>query len=91
MELRERMERIKDGLELRDSHRTELEKSVMENRGRAVQPEMNVRLSDDEMEFLSAARRLNKDGRKILLAEAREMVKNQSCGTVVNGSLKFRH
>ena len=78
-------------MELRDSHRTELEKSVMENRGRAVQPEMNVRLSDDEMEFLSAARRLNKDGRKILLAEAREMVRNQTCGTVVNGSLKFRH
>ena len=63
----------------------------MKIRGRAGQPEMNANLSDDEMEFLSAARRLNKDGRKILLAEAREMVRKQSCGSVVNGSLKFRH
>lgn len=52
----------------------------MENKGRAEEPIMNARLSDDEMEFLSVARRLNKDGRKILLAEAREMVENQSCG-----------
>ena len=80
-----------DGVNHWDSHRTEMEKSTMENRGRAEEPIMNANLSDDEMEFLSVARRLNKDGRKILLAEAREMVRNQTCGSVVNGSLKFRH
>ena len=52
----------------------------MKIRGRAEEPIMNANLSDDEIRFLSAARRLNKEGRKILLAEAREMVKNQSCG-----------
>ena len=80
MEIRERMERM-EGVNHWDSHGTESEKSVMKIRGRAEEPIMNDRLSDDEMEFLSAARRLNKDGRKILLAEAREMVKNQYCGT----------